>query len=295
MAKTAKSKSKRKKKSLGEPEDNGTPKVKRMKLGSKSDRARKKSFGIQELRPDYKSGKNVFAIVAADYETVQEHWIEVDGKNERLVCPVMAIEDSSRDEKIANTYGYADGCDFCATKKELYENHPKDSSDAVDKRARDIAKHVSSKQFVYLIVVKGVLDAFRASRKSKKTITEPKFEEEGLIAKKLKLSSNAFEVLEDAIEDADFEPEDLVGMPFNLVGGKKQGKSFVISRVEFYPDHKIKNIPKPVSLDNVAVFDPKRYEKLFKLFKKAMPDLLSGKKKLTGYASKKKKTASRRR
>lgn len=262
---------------------------KRMRLGDKGDRARKKSFGIQELRPDYKSEDNVFAIVDVAYETVQDHWIEVDGKTERIVCAVMGITDATRDEKIANTYGYPDGCGFCSTKKELYENHPKDSADAVDKRARDVAGRISSKKSVYLIVVKGTLDAFRASRKSKKTITEPKFEENGLVVKKLKLTANAFEAFEDAIDEHGFDSDDLEGMPFNLVGGKKQGNSHVISRVDFFPKHKIKRLPKiSISLDNVAVYDSKKAEKIFDLFQRELPDLLSGKKKLSAFGKAKK-------
>jgi hypothetical protein len=256
-------------------------KRKRFELGDAEDTAKRDAFKIQELRPDYSSGVNVFAFVDVAYEIVQEHWFEVNGKAERVVCAVMGIEDDDlRTEKADNTYGYPEDCEPCAVMDDLYKSHPKDSGDVADERARKVASKISSKQSAYMIVAKGDLVKVRASLKSKKINTVPDFSE-GLVIKKLKLSGNAFGVLYESIKEEGYTKEDLLGMPFNLVGGRKQGNSYVIDRVDFYPKHKLKKLPKnKVSLDNVAVYDPKRMDEIFGLFKKQLPDFLSGKKKM---------------
>ncbi len=265
---------------LGE-ESKPTSNRKHMQLGDSNDMARKESFGVSALKPDYKSENNMFAFVTTEWETVQEHWVNIDGSSERIVCPVMAVADETREEKIDNNWGYPDGCDLCKTKKDLYEGHPKDSKDRVDKMGRDIAGRASARKSHYLKVVKGNLVKFKASRKSNKIVTEPEFDEAALVGKPLKLTDDAFSTLFKAIREAGYTVEQLVGMPFNLVGGRKSGNAFVIDRVDFYPKQKLKKLPKnKISFDGLAVFDKEKYEKVYKEFKVAVPEWLSGRKKL---------------
>lgn len=265
----------------------------RMELGNSEDTARRDSFKVQELRPDYSSGENVYVLLEAGYEVVQEHWFDVDGKAERVVCAVMGIEEAAlREEKADNTYGYPDGCEPCAVMDDLYKSYPKNSGDVANDRARKVAGKISSRQSVYLIAGKGDLIKVRDA-KTRKTNTEPDFSG-GLVGKKLKLSGNAFKVLYDGIKENGFSKEKLVGMPFNLVGGRKQGNSHVIDRVDFFPEFKLKKLPKSrVTLNNVCVYDSERMEKIFGLFKKVLPDFLSGKKNIDSRSKTRAKSKTR--
>ncbi len=292
--------------------DMDVPKRRRMRLGSREDKALRDSLKGQDLKPTKASESNVYAFLegidsegkpCVDYEFIHEHWVAIDGKIERLVCNAMAIEDEDvRAAQLENTFGYVEGCKFCKSKMDLYNNHDKESKDAVDVNARLIAGKISAKISVYLAVIEGKLDIFR-EKGSKKTETEPLFSKKiagGLIGRRLKLDIDTFEILEKAILKEDVSTEDLIGTPFNLVGGyrKKKGKFTydAIERAELYPKHKLKSLlPKNnISFEHLLKCDQEKMDRVHELFERALPDLLSGKKQVKPVRTAKPKNRGRR-
>lgn len=308
MAKT-KAKVKRKMKKLDEPSWMKSGKKvaasssgrRRMQLGNALDMAKKESFGSTDFKLDYKSADNVYALLSAEWEVVQDHWIELDNETERMSCAVHSLipsDPSASDydakmdvyeEKADSTWGYPEGCKFCKMKKDFYENHSKDSADAVDKKGREIASKVGAKKAIYLKVVKGKLDSYRKSRKSNEVVTVPLFDEKALVGKRLRITDEAFNRLFESVKASGFKPEELVGMPFNMIGGRKQGNSFVIDRVELFPKEMIKKLPKSsVSFKGLSVYDSEKMDRVFKAFKELVPDYMSGKLKFKVFGSKSK-------
>jgi hypothetical protein len=260
-----------------------------MQLGNRTDMARRKALSIVELRPDYKSARNVYAFVGdhPKYDprvvNVPEHWAKVDGKPMRIVCGVMAVPKSDPEwyKKRENRYGYPEGCNLCKIAKDLFskykEGGKKSCKDSLLIRGFDLAKEIASRRVYYLEVIKG--DLVRVKEKNKVHM-EPIFDEEALIVHRLKISDHAYDILFKAVEEAKYTGADLWGMPFNLVGGKSQGSTYVIDRIDFFDEYKLKKLPENrVDFSVLEVCDLDQINKVAGIWKEVIPDILAGRNK----------------
>lgn len=225
-------------------------------------------------RLKYGEPVNMFALVHPEFILVQEHWLKIGKDTYRVVCKV---HDTNDPHKIANKWGFPEGCEFCAIKQRLYEEAPKDSKDAIDIRKRKIAKDVQAKASYYLYAIKGEGDTKRLRGKK---IIEPFFE--NFIVRKLQLTKDAFDKFYTAykeFKEQGFTSKDIIGLPVNFAGGTNEGGFTSIQSVEFYPKFKIKlsDIPDvPKTFGALDLVNSEQIDELLEKWNADYPKMLAG-------------------
>lgn len=250
---------------------------------SKSEALYDSTVSGSNYRLKYGDPINIYALVHPDFLMVQEHWIKIGEDNYRLVCPVHLTNDPA---KIGSRWGYPEGCKLCALKQTLYEEAPKDSKDAMDRKKRSVAYEISAKPAYYIFATQGEGDTKRIRGKK---IISPYFESD--VVRKLILSKDAFTQFRNAFREQGFNSEDVPGLPVNFVGGKNAGGREQIQKVEFYKEFRLKKVP-DASKDfgGIDKVNLSQIDEVYEKLQIELPSLLSGiKRNIPGKSSRKKK------